>query len=167
MAASKASFTPEEWDRILRGAMLAGMAVTAAEPSGVWGLIKESLAAGGALAEARADTDANELVRAVAADLATAEGRTAAREGLQADLAGGEAAGIKPKAITELRQVAALLDAKAPEDAPAFKAWLLRIAERVAEASKEGGFLGFGGVQVSEAERATLAEISDALNLAA
>jgi hypothetical protein len=37
----------------------------------------------------------------------------------------------------------------------------------VAEASKEGGFLGFGGVQVSEAERTTLAEISAALNLAA
>jgi hypothetical protein len=33
----------------------------------------------------------------------------------------------------------------------------------VAEASKEGGFLGFGGVQVSEAEKATLAEIAAAL----
>ena len=165
--AGKASFAPEEWDRILRSAMLAGMAVTAAEPSGVWGLVKESLATGDALAEAQADAGANELVKAAAADLATAEGRTAARDGFQADLAGGKAAGIKPKAIIELREVAALLDAQAPEVAPAFKAWLLRIAERVAEASKEGGFLGFGGVQVSEAERATLAEISAALNLTA
>jgi hypothetical protein len=33
----------------------------------------------------------------------------------------------------------------------------------VAEASKEGGFLGIGGVQVSEAEKATLAEIAAAL----
>jgi hypothetical protein len=165
--ASKASFTSEEWDGVLRSAMLAGMAVTAAEPSGVWGLIKESSAAGGALAEARAGAGTNELVRAVAADLATAEGRAAARDGFQADLAGGKATGIKPKAIAELREVAALLEAKAPEDAPAFKAWLLRVAERVAEASKEGGFLGFGGVQVSEAERTTLAEISAALNLAA
>jgi hypothetical protein len=165
--AGKASFAPEEWDRILRSAMLAGMAVTAAEPSGVWGLIKESLAASNALAEARVDAGANELVRAVAADLATAEGQAAARDGFQADLAGSKAFDIKAKAVTELRQVAALLEAKAPEDAPAFKAWLLRVAERVAEASKEGGFLGFGGVQVSEAERATLAEISDALNLAA
>ena len=46
----------------------------------------------------------------------------------------------------------------------AFKAWLGAIAERVAEASKEGGFLGFGGVQVSDAEKATLAEIAGALS---
>jgi hypothetical protein len=36
----------------------------------------------------------------------------------------------------------------------------------VAEAASEGGFLGIGGVQVSEAEKATLAEISNALGLA-
>ena len=35
------------------------------------------------------------------------------------------------------------------------------------EASKEGGFLGIGGVRVSEAEKATLKEISSALKLAA
>ena len=49
------------------------------------------------------------------------------------------------------------------DPAPAFKAWLEDMARRVAEASKEGGFLGFGGVQVSDAERATLAELSAAL----
>jgi hypothetical protein len=48
------------------------------------------------------------------------------------------------------------LEAKAPEDAPAFKAWLQAIAQRVAEAAKEGGFMGFGGVRVSDAEKATL-----------
>jgi len=35
----------------------------------------------------------------------------------------------------------------------------------VAEASTEGGFLGFGGVRVSDAEKATLTEISSALGL--
>ena len=165
--AGKTSFTPEEWTHLLRGDMQAGMAVAAAEPSGLWGLFKESLAASNALTEARADAGANELVRAVAADLATAESQEVSHDGFLADLAGGKAVGIKAKAVTELRQVAALLEAKAPEDAPAFKAWLLRVAERIAEAAKEGGFLGRGGVQVSEAERATLAEISDALNLAA
>jgi hypothetical protein len=41
------------------------------------------------------------------------------------------------------------------EDAPAFKARLQAIAQRVAEAAKDGGFMGFGGVQVSDAEKAT------------
>ena len=65
--------------------------------------------------------------------------------------------------IEGLRQVSLLLEAKAPTDAAAFKTWLAALAERVAAASKEGGFLGFGGVQVSDAEKATLGEISAAL----
>ena len=39
--ANKQSFTPEEWTKILESVMLAGMAVSAAEPSGLWGLLKE------------------------------------------------------------------------------------------------------------------------------
>ena len=37
------------------------------------------------------------------------------------------------------------------------------ISQKVAEASAEGGFLGIGGVQVSDAEKATLADIGKAL----
>jgi len=66
-----------------------------------------------------------------------------------------------------LRQVAALLDAKAPADAAAFKTWLRHVSQTVAESATEGGFLGFGGVKVSEAEKATLDEISQALGLPA
>jgi hypothetical protein len=39
----------------------------------------------------------------------------------------------------------------------------MEIAQNTAEASTEGGFLSFGGVQVSDAEKATLAEIASAL----
>jgi len=62
-----------------------------------------------------------------------------------------------------LRSAAAIIDQKAPADAAAYKAWLLHIASNVAEASKEGVFLGFGGVAVSAAEKATLSEIATAL----
>jgi hypothetical protein len=41
------------------------------------------------------------------------------------------------------------------------------ISQHDAEVSKEGGFLGVGGVAVSEAEKATLTEISNALKLSA
>jgi hypothetical protein len=162
--ATKASFTAEEWQLLLESPMLAGMAVTAADPSGLFGLFKEGLAASQALAEAKTAAGASELIRAVAADLETAAGRDAVRDGLKTRFADSKAADIKPKAITALRETAALLQTKAPEDAAAFKAWLEDIARRVAEASKEGGFLGFGGVQVSDAEKATLAEIAAALS---
>ena len=56
-----------------------------------------------------------------------------------------------------------ILKAKAGDDAPAFRSWLKSIAQDAAEAAREGGFLGFGGEKVSEAEKATLAEIEQAL----
>ena len=99
----------------------------------------------------------------VATDFGTSEGRAAARDGVQARLSGSKPAEVRDKAIAALRDAAAIVDAKAPDDAPAFKDWLKQIAQKTAEASSEGGFLGFGGVQVSEAEKATLAEISSAL----
>ena len=37
--ANKQSFTPEEWTKVMESAMMAGVAVTAAEPSGLWGKI--------------------------------------------------------------------------------------------------------------------------------
>ena len=161
--ANKTNFTADEWGRVLASPMVAGMAITAADPSGVWGLLKEGMAGGWALLEARQNAQANPLVRAVAEDFATSDGRTAARTALQARFKGANVAGLKDTAISELRAVSGVLDAKAPEDAAAFKAWLQEVAQKAAEAGTEGGFLGFGGVAVSEAEKATLAEISAAL----
>jgi len=90
-----------------------------------------------------------------------------ARDGLKKELTGSKPSEIKAKCIETLRQAGAVVDAKAPGDAAAFKGWLRQISQHVAEASTEGGFLGFGGVPVSEGEKATLNEISSALRLAA
>jgi hypothetical protein len=41
----------------------------------------------------------------------------------------------------------------------AFKQWLADVAQVVAEADKEGGFLGIGGKRVSDKEQAAPAEL--------
>ena len=66
-----------------------------------------------------------------------------------------------------LREASRLLDTKAPEEAIAVKGLMKTIGERVAQAASEGGMLGFGGVKVSEPEKATLSEIAKALSLPA
>ena len=162
--ADKANFTTEEWTLLLESPMIAGMAVTAADPSGLWGLLKESFAGGTALTKAIAGADTNALVKAVVTDFSSSEGRTAARDGLKAKFADSQPTELKVKAIDALRRISAVLDAKAPGDAAAFKAWLRQISQSTAEAANEGGGLfGIGGVQVSDAEKATLSEISIAL----
>jgi hypothetical protein len=165
--ADKTSFTSGEWSQVLESVMLSGMAVTAADPSGLLGMLKESMATGRSLVSAKSDPQANDLVRAVAAEFQTSEGRKAARDRLHATLKGSKAIDVRAKSIAALQEVAALIDAKAPGDARGFKAWLHNIAEDAAEASSEGGFLGFGGVKVSDAEKATLGEVSTALGLRA
>ena len=62
--------------------MMAGIAVTAADPSGLWGLLKESFASSSELVKAKMDPGANPLIKAVVSDFGTAEGRSTAREGL-------------------------------------------------------------------------------------
>jgi len=163
----KSNFTPDEWKLLLESVMTAGIAISAAEPSGLWGLLKESFAEGKALMTAKLDPGADALIKAVVADFETADGRRIARDGLKEKFTGSKPAEIKAKCIDTLRQAGAVVDAKAPADAAAFKGWLRQISQHVAEASKEGGFLGIGGVAVSEAEKATLKEISSALKLAA
>ena len=163
--ADKSSFSPDEWKLILEGVMMASVAITAAEPSGLWGVLKESFAAGTSLAAAKTDAGSNGLIKAVIADFETSEGRSLAREGLKEQLAGSKPAEVKTKCLDVLRQVAAVVDTKAAEDGAAFKSWLQRISQHVAEAAKEGGFLGIGGTQVSEAEKATLTEIATALKV--
>jgi hypothetical protein len=104
--------------------------------------------------------------KAVAADMETSEGRSIARDELKADLTGKSPTELKQEVIDKLARIGQILNAKAPGEAPAFKTWLKHVAERVAEAASEGGFLGFGGVKVSDAEKATIAEVAKALGIA-
>ena len=161
--ANKQNFKPDEWTKILESTMLAGMAVSAAEPSGLWGALKEAFASSSALAAAKSDVGSNELIKAVVADFETKEGRSAVQEALRQHLAGAKPADAVQRSLANLREVSTILNTKAPQDAAGFKAWLQAISKNVAEASSEGGFLGIGGVQVSDAEKATLADISKAL----
>ena len=161
----KSNFTPDEWKVLLQSVMAAGIAITAAEPSGLWGLLKESFAGGTELAKAKTDPGTNALIKAVVDDFSTAEG-SAARDALKTKFKDSKPAQIKDKCIEVLRQAAAIIDAKAPGDSAAYKRWLQQISQHVAEAANEGGFLGAGGVPISEAEKATLTEISTALKAA-
>lgn len=107
----------------------------------------------------------NELIKAVLDDFATSEGRAASRDRLTDQLGGKAPADVKIACLEILGRVDNILSAKAPGDSAAFKNWLRQISQNVAEASSEGGFLGFGGVVVSDSEKATVSEISRVLKL--
>ena len=162
--ANKNDFTPEEWTKVLESIMVAGVAVSAADPSGLWGTLKEAAAGSLALAAAKRDPNSNELIKAAIADFErSSEGSILA---MRERFAQAEPSKCVQRSLASLREVSAIVDAKAPEEAAAFKTWLREISQKVAEAAVEGSFLGFGGVPVSDAETATLRDISKALGTA-
>jgi len=164
---NKRNFTPEEWIKVLESVMLAGMAVSAADPNGLWGLTKEAFATRSALTASKLDAESNELIKAVIDDYESKEGRSTILEALRKRVAGAEPADILQRSLDDLREVSAILDARAPHDAAAFKVLLLGISQKVADAAMEHTFLGLGGVRVSDAEKATLADIAKALGTTA
>lgn len=165
--ANKQNFTPEEWSKIVQSVVLSGMAVTAADPSGLIGLLQESFASGSALLKAKTDPGASELIKAVVAEFETSDGRGKVQEAIKARLAGAKAGDVSQRSVEALREASSILDSKAPQDLAAFKQWLRTISSKVADAASEGGVLGFGGQKVSDAEKATLGEIAKALGVAA
>lgn len=141
--------------------MVVCAAISAADPGGLWGLLKEASAGGFALVEAKRDTSTSPLLKAIVDDLSSGDTRSSITSNAQAVFKDAKPSDMKERALAELRSVSSILDSKAPEEAAAMKDWLQAIAQKAAEAAKEGGFLGFGGVTVSDAEKAALGEISE------
>lgn len=154
-------FTPEEWGTLLRAPMLASYAVVGADPSKKDDFIQEMAAVADAIVEGGEGAAKDSLLGEVVADIvANAQDET---RGQTEKLSVGDAKG---RALETCRSVAALLKQKAnPDEAQEYKNWVVRVAHHVASAAKEGGFLGFGGSQVSGHEVETINEIGAALEV--
>ena len=147
----KADFNAEEWSTVVNGPLYAGMRVIAADRGGT---LRESLAMGRAYQEAREGHGESDLLdELVKSPPAIDPDRV--RE------AGGN---IGTVASEQLHDAVAILEAKAtPSEVDDYKRFVMTVAQAVASAHKEGGFLGIGGKQISDAENEALDEIAAAL----
>ena len=155
---SKVSFTEDEWDRVLRAPLVAGMAITIADPGGPIEVSKEMMAT---LRAATVPPSQEELLAAVALDI---QAMVQQKENPARNFKPTSAATAGTEILDELRAVDAIVAEKAtPEETQAFRGWLLMAAQAAADAAKEGGFMGFGAVQVSEGEQAMLDQLRSTL----
>jgi hypothetical protein len=148
-----ADFTEDEWARLGRAPLVAGMAISLADPGGPIEAIKESSAALKTVLEAANSGTFGEFVQLVAKDV------TEKARHRQNPMAGfkPKAANAREEILEELRAVNALLVQKTtPEEAAQFVDWLRTAAQRTAAAAKEGGFLGFNAERISEGEQQML-----------
>jgi len=164
--ATQAAFTAEEWTllRIVPSLVVGG--VSAADPSGIFGAVKEAAAGMTEMIESLQQGSKLELMGAMLADKSIPgmpDPKTLVGEGSREQ----QMANLKSAVLGRIREVATLVSRKAlPEEAQAYKQMIMSVAEKAANASKEGGFLGFGGVRVSSAEESFLNEVKSVLQLA-
>jgi hypothetical protein len=155
---TKADFTEEEWARVRRAPFVAGMAISLADPGGPIEMAKETMAT---MRTATNPPSREQLLAEVALEL---QAMTQQRHNPLGDFKPDKGAPLGPQILEELGAVKELVVAKAtPEEADAFNRWLVTSAQAAADAAKEGGFMGFGAVQVSEGESAMLEQLSQTL----
>ena len=155
----KDTFTAEEWQTLLKLPFKIGITLMVVAPSGPIGLTKETMALAKvpfALAQA---SNANALVSALAVEL-----QAQAKPIIKAEESAfkhSDPLTYKQQAVEACQTAATALSKAAAEDAEAYRTWVLAVGQKVAEAAKDSGVL------VSDAEKALLKELSDALGASA
>lgn len=141
---ARADFTQQEWELVLEGPPSAGMIVVTAQRGGTF---RESIAMAKAYVEARRQHGESELLDEI---VAAKPERDHTRYHSVEEL--------KQHGLRHLRDAVGLLERKATaEEVEDYRRFVLTLADRVANAHREGG------ETVSDAERAAIEEISASL----
>lgn len=169
----KDSFSEDEWFLLSSTPAFIGASMSAAEKSGVIGTVKELSASMRSTVSGLKDYPDSELIQEL---LKKAENWDEAKEKMSdykersqekmqaANIQSSEA--LQDQMLRDVEACVALVDEKCTsEDARIYKEWSLKIANNVALASKEGGFMGFGGTAVGENEKALIAKVEAALGI--
>lgn len=169
------SFTVQEWGEIISAPTAVGALVVTADVSGPIGLVKEFKAIMNSMKEFVTANAANsplmEALQNYMMTRPTDEEEAEMKKWAEEEKA--EMAANKPQNPEEMKQLVrdrtgetlTLLRSKGAtdDDINLFKQMMIAVAESVADASKEGGFMGFGGTRVSAAEESILAQIRSEL----
>lgn len=143
----KADFNAEEWSLILEGPPLAALRVIVSDRGGT---VRETLSIGKVYAEEQKNESNTELLDAIVQDRPQVDAKR------YADPEEAKSAGMD-----RLAEALALVEQKATRtEADDYRRFVYAVADRVARAHKEGGFLGIGGKEVSEDEREALEQIA-------
>jgi hypothetical protein len=150
----KENFTTEEWENLVSLPYAVASTIMFAAPNvlGLWGETKAMMQEPATLAA----KSGSSLVGLILAEM---QPRMKDLIKHQQDTWKHDQAGYRGKTLAACRSAAAALAKVTPEEALAYKNWVLAVGLRVAEASKEHG------VAVSDPEKAAIAEISGALGV--
>jgi hypothetical protein len=144
----KADFTEEEWKLLREAPTSAGMIVMESDRGGA---VRETFSMAKAYTEARTQYGASQLLDDILSEKPEVD-RTRA----------GSMEELRSNLLQHIRDAVALIQEKAtPEELDEYRRFVVTVANRVADARREG-FMGMSGERVSDDERQALADIGEA-----
>jgi hypothetical protein len=149
--AGQQDFTVDEWTTMRKAITVAGVIVALSEGGGEE-MLSEILAVTQRLRRAGIDHP-NQLVRELSS-------MHRFQSGLQPNM---KRSVYEEEGLATIRAAAAAIATKAPRDLDAFRDFVLELADAAANAHKEGGIAGMGGVRVTAAEAAAIGRVRRAL----
>ncbi len=164
------AYTEDELELLSNLPQLIGLAISSASKSGLIGTGKELITSTkSVLAGSKANPESS-LIRELLPDphagsKGAMEWAKRSSQWLKTRLGDSPTASmLRGIALEDSQKAASILAVNAsPSDAERYKSWALSVAEDVAKASAEGGFLGFGGERVTAAERDLIDHVRAAL----
>ena len=163
--ATQKSFTKEEWALLRVTPSFVAVGITAADPSGLYASIKEVIAGTNEMIEMLHANSGLELFVALAADRSAVDvpdlepllGEGSHEQQMQ---------NFKIAALEHVSAATRVVTRNASADeSDAYRRLLVNVARKTANAAKEGGFLGLGGVRVSDKEQVFINAVSRAAGI--
>jgi hypothetical protein len=159
--ATPTNFSADDLKTLRMAPMLVGMYVAMSSPSGLIGMAKEAGATTQSLMEAGKVASAGSLIGTLFAAGPQQGDQESMLNALKSAKNPDE---LKANLLSTFKGAVSILQ-KNSGDASSYSNLLMSIATKVAEAAKEGGFLGVGGTLVSDDEKKALSEIAGALGM--
>jgi hypothetical protein len=160
---TKNDFSASDWNTLRDTQYLVGFATVMAGSSGL-GTIKELIALSQGIIQNQAS--GVPLIRELTATSEMQAAEASLKESFGERQAKPSSDMVRRRALEGARSSLAILGPKgSKEEIDAYRQLLYGIADKVAHAAREGGFLGFGGTLVSEGEQSFLKDLRSTLQL--
>jgi hypothetical protein len=160
---TKNNFSVADWNTLRDTPFLVGLATLMAEPSGL-GTLKEAFAISLGIYENQSSDIP--LIRDLTGRVEMQSAQSSLRERFAASQEKPSKEAIQKLALDQARTAVGVLSGTAGnQEVDAYRKLLYGVAEKVANSSREGGFLGFGGKAVSAAEQSFLDQLQSTIQL--
>lgn len=158
-------YSQEELDKLMSAPMVVSMFVMGSSLSGPVGLVKEMMAGVETAMKAGKDAAPGTLFAQVFSEQNLKAQQDKMQQETKASTQGAQNMDqAKAKMLEDIKASMAIISAKgSPDEVDAYKKLMVDVAQNVANAAKEGGFMGMGGVVVNDAEKQAMTDIRSAV----